>query len=118
MEIRRLRQIASTVIFSILLLLGRIIINKSELIQLSFKVQFVIAIFFLVYGFALALWEIKNDLPLFWGAGSSVFNIGVINSSLIIGVSIFFFASNAIYGLCAFGVEVTLYILISMFEWK
>lgn len=118
MEIRRLRQIASTVIFSILLLLGRIIINKSELIQLSFKVQFVIAIFFLAYGFALALWEIKNDLPLFWGAGSSVFNIGVINSSLIIGVSIFFFASNAIYGLCAFGVEVTLYILISMFEWK
>ena len=118
MEIRRLRQIAYTVIFSILLLLGRIIINKSELIQLSFKVQFVIAIFFLVYGFALALWEIKNDLSLFWGAGSSVFNIGVINSSLIIGVSIFFFASNAIYGLCAFGVEVTLYILISMFEWK
>lgn len=118
MEIRRLRQIACTVIFSILLLLGRIIINKSELIQLSFKVQFVIAILFLVYGFALALWEIKNDLPLFWGAGSSVFNIGVINSSLIIGVSIFFFASNAIYGLCAFGVEVTLYILISMFEWK
>nr|WP_298571856.1 hypothetical protein [uncultured Mogibacterium sp.] len=118
MEIRRLRQIACTVIFSILLLLGRIIINKSELIQLSFKVQFVIAIFFLVYGFALALWEIKNDLSLFWGAGSSVFNIGVINSSLIIGVSIFFFASNAIYGLCAFGVEVTLYILISMFEWK
>lgn len=118
MEIRRLRQIACTVIFSILLLLGRIIINKSELILLSFKVQFVIAILFLVYGFALALWEIKNDLPLFWGAGSSVFNIGVINSSLIIGVSIFFFASNAIYGLCAFGVEVTLYILISMFEWK
>lgn len=118
MEIRRLRQIACTVIFSILLLLGRIIINKSELIQLSFKVQFVIAIFFLVYGFALALWEIKNDLSLFWGAGSSVFNIGVINSSLIVGVSIFFFASNAIYGLCAFGVEVTLYILISMFEWK
>ena len=118
MEIRRLRQIACTVIFSILLLLGRIIINKSELIQLSFKVQFVIAILFLVYGFALALWEIKNDLPLFWGAGSSVFNVGVINSSLIIGVSIFFFASNAIYGLCAFGVEVTLYILISMFEWK
>lgn len=118
MEIRRLRQIACTVIFSILLLLGRIIINKSELIQLSFKVQFVIAIFFLVYGFALALWEIKNDLSLFWGAGSSVFNIGVINSSLIIGLSIFFFASNAIYGLCAFGVEVTLYILISMFEWK
>lgn len=118
MEIRRLRQIACTVIFSILLLLGRIIINKSELIQLSFKVQFVIAILFLVYGFALALWEIKNDLPIFWGAGSSVFNIGVINSSLIIGVSIFFFASNAIYGLCAFGVEVTLYILISMFEWK
>jgi hypothetical protein len=118
MEIRRLRQIACTVIFSILLLLGRIIINKSELILLSFKVQFVIAILFLVYGFALALWEIKNDLPLFWGAGSSVFNIGVINSSLIIGVSIFFFASNAIYGICAFGVEVTLYILISMFEWK
>ena len=118
MEIRRLRQIACTVIFSILLLLGRIIINKSELIQLSFKVQFVIVILFLVYGFALALWEIKNDLPIFWGAGSSVFNIGVINSSLIIGVSIFFFASNAIYGLCAFGVEVTLYILISMFEWK
>ncbi|MBF1351767.1 hypothetical protein [Mogibacterium sp.] len=118
MEIRRLRQIACTVIFSILLLLGRIIINKSELIQLSFKVQFVIAILFLVYGFALALWEIKNDLPLFWGSGSSVFNIGVINSALIIGVSIFFFASNAIYGLCAFGVEVTLYILISMFEWK
>ena len=113
-----MRQIACTVIFSILLLLGRIIINKSELIQLSFKVQFVIAILFLVYGFALALWEIKNDLPIFWGAGSSVFNIGVINSSLIIGVSIFFFASNAIYGLCAFGVEVTLYILISMFEWK
>lgn len=118
MEIRRLRQIACTVIFSILLLLGRIIINKSELILLSFKVQFVIAILFLVYGFALALWEIKNDLPLFWGAGSSVFNIGVINSSLIIGVSIFFFASNAIYGICAFGVEVTLYILIFMFEWK
>lgn len=118
MEIRRLRQIACTVIFSILLLLGRIIINKSELILLSFKVQFVIAILFLVYGFALALWEIKNDLPLFWGAGSSVFNIGVINSSLIIGMSIFFFASNAIYGICAFGVEVTLYILISMFEWK
>ena len=88
MEIRRLRQIACTVIFSILLLLGRIIINKSELIQL------------------------------FWGSGSSVFNIGVINSDLIIGVSIFFFASNAIYGLCAFGVEVTLYILIFMFEWK
>ena len=118
MEIRRLRQIACTVIFSILLLLGRIIINKSELILLSFKVQFVIAILFLGYGFALALWETKNDLPLFWGAGSSVFNIGVINSSLIIGVSIFFFASNAIYGICAFGVEVTLYILISMFEWK
>ena len=118
MEIRRLRQIACTVIFSILLLLGRIIINKSELIQLSFKVQFVIAILFLVYGFALALWEIKNDLPLFWGSGSSVFNIGVINSALIIGVSIFFFASNGVHGICAFGIEIALYALISVFEWK
>ena len=118
MEIRRLRQIVCTVIFSILLLLGRIIINKSELIQLSFKVQFVIAIFFLIYGFALALWEIKNDLPLFWGAESSPFHLGVNNSSLMIAISVFFFASNATYGLCAFGAGVTLYILISMFEWK
>ena len=76
-----------------------------------------IAILFLVYGFALALWEIKNDLPLFWGSGSSVFNIGVINSALIIGVSIFFFASNAIYGLCAFwgwGYSLHTYIYVRM----
>lgn len=118
MEIRRFKQIACTVIFTILLLLGRIIINKSELMQLSFKVQFVIAIFFLIYGFALALWEIKNDLPLFWGAESSLFHLGVNNSSLMIAISVFFFATNLSYGLCAFGIEVGLYVLISVFEWK
>ena len=118
MEIRRLRQIACTVIFSILLLLGRIIINKSELMQLPVKVQFVIAIFFVIYGFALSLWEIKNDLPLFWGAESSPFHLGVNNSSLMIAISVFFFASNLTYGLCALGIEIILYTFISIFEWK
>ena len=118
MEIRRFRQIVCTVIFTTLLLLGRIIINKSELIQLSAKAQFVIAIFFLVYGFALTLWEIKNDLTLFWGAESSPFHLGVNNSSLMIAISVFFFASNLAYGLCAFGIEIALYAFISILEWK
>ena len=74
--------------------------------------------FFLIYGLALAFWEIKNDLPLFWGAGRSLFNIGAINSSMIIGASIFFFASNGVHGICAFGIEIALYALISVFEWK
>ena len=118
MEIRRFKQVTCTVIFSILLLLGRIFINKSEIMQLSFKLQFVIAIFFLVYGFALAFWEIRNDLPLFWGAESSPFHLGVNNSSLMIAISIFFFASNGVHGICAFGIEIALYALISVFEWK
>ncbi len=118
MEFRRGKNIACTIAWGVVLLLVRMMMNRSSFFSIPLKFQLVIAVFFLIYGFTLAFWEIKNDLSLFWGAGSSVFNIGVINSSLIIGVSIFFFASNAIYGLCAFGVEVTLYILISMFEWK
>ena len=118
MEIRRFKNIACTVIFSMLLLLGRVLINMSDVIQLPFKVQFTIAIFFLVYGFALALWETKNDLPLFWGAEGSPFYLGVNNSSLMIAISVFFFATNLSYGLCAFGIEVALYVLISVFEWK
>ena len=118
MELRRGKNIAFTILCGVFLLIVRMVLNISYSFMVPYKVQIILGVFFLIYGLALEFWEIKNDLSLFWGAGSSVFNIGVINSSLIIGVSIFFFASNAIYGLCAFGVEVTLYILISMFEWK
>ena len=118
MELRRGKNIAFTILCGVFLLIVRMVLNISYSFMVPYKVQIILGAFFLIYGLALAFWEIKNDLPLFWGAGRSLFNIGAINSSMIIGASIFFFASNAIYGLCAFGVEVTLYILIFMFEWK
>ncbi|ASS37637.1 hypothetical protein [Mogibacterium pumilum] len=118
MEIRRGKNIACTIAWGVLLLLVRMVMNRSSFFNIPFKLQLVIAIFFMIYGFTLAFWEIKNNRSLFWGAGNSVFNIGMINSSLIVGVSVFFFASNAIYGLCAFGIEITLYVFISIFDWE
>ncbi len=118
MELRRGKNIAFTIVCGVVLLIVRIILNSSHSFMVPYKVQIILGAFFLIYGLALAFWEIKNDLPLFWGAGSSLFNIGVINSSMTIGASIFFFASNAVHGLCAFGLEIALYALISVLEWK
>lgn len=118
MELKRGKNIAFTILCGVFLLIVRIILNSSYCFMVPYKVQIILGVFFLIYGLALSFWEIKNDLPLFWGAGSSIFNIGVINSSMTIGASIFFFASNAVYGLCAFGIEIALYALISVFEWK
>lgn len=118
MELKRGKNIAFTVICGMFLLIVRIILNSSHSFMVPYKVQIIFGVFFLIYGLALEFWEIKNDLSLFWGAGSSLFNIGVINSSMTIGASIFFFASNAVHGICAFGIEIALYALISVFEWK
>ena len=118
MELKRGKNIVFTVICGMFLLIVRMILNISYSFMVPYKVQIILGVFFLTYGLALAFWEIRNNLPLFWGAGSSLFNIGAINSSMIIGASIFFFASNAVHGLCAFGVEVALYALISVLEWK
>ena len=118
MELRRGKNIAFTIICGVFLLIVRMVVNSSYSFMVPYKLLIILAIFFLIYGLALAFWEIKNDQPLFWGAGHSIFNIGVINSSMIVGASIFFFASNALYGLCAFGVEIDLYAFISIFEWK
>ena len=112
MELRRGKNIAFTIICGMFLLIVRMVLN------ISYSFQIILGVFFLIYGLALEFWEIKNELPLFWGAGSSIFNIGVINSSMVIGASIFFFASNGVHGICAFGIEIALYALISIFEWK
>ena len=118
MELRRGKNIAFTIICGMFLLIVRMILNISHSFMVPYKVQIILGAFFLIYGLALSFWEIKNDLPLFWGAGSSLFNIGVINSSMTIGASIFFFASNAVHGICAFGIEIALYAVISILEWK
>ena len=118
MELRRGKNIAFTIICGMFLLIVRMVLNISYSFMVPYKVQIILGAFFLIYGLALEFWEIKNELPLFWGAGSSIFNIGVINSSMVIGASIFFFASNGVHGICAFGIEIALYALISIFEWK
>ena len=118
MELKRGKNIAFTVTCGMFLLIVRMVLNISHSFMVPYKVQITLGVFFLIYGLALAFWEIKNDLPLFWSAGSSIFNIGVINSSMVIGASIFFFASNGVHGICAFGIEIALYALISVFEWK
>ena len=118
MELRRGKNIAFTIICGMFLLTVRIILNSTCSFMVPYKVQITLGVFFLIYGLALAFWEIKNELPLFWGAGSSIFNIGVINSSMVVGASIFFFASNAVHGICAFGIEIALYAVISILEWK
>lgn len=118
MELRRGKNIAFTIICGMFLLIVRMVLNISYSFMVPYKVQIILGTFFLIYGLALEFWEIKNELPLFWGAGSSIFNIGAINSSMVVGASIFFFASNAVHGICAFGIEIALYALISVFEWK
>ena len=112
MELRRGKNVAFTIICGVFLLIVRMVLNISYSFMVPYKVQIILGAFFLIYGLALEFWEIKNELPLFWGAGSSLFNIGVV------GASIFFFASNAVHGICAFGIEIALYALISVFEWK
>ena len=118
MELKRGKNIAFTILCGVFLLIVRMVLNISYSFMVPYKVQITLGVFFLIYGLALAFWEIKNDLPLFWGAGRSLFNIGAINSSMVVGASIFVFAGNAVHGICAFGIEIALYALISVFEWK
>ena len=118
MELKRGKNIAFTILCGVFLLIVRMVLNISHSFMVPYKVQITLGVFFLIYGLALEFWEIKNDLPLFWGSGSSLFNIGAINSSMVVGASIFVFAGNAVHGICAFGIEIALYAVISILEWK
>ena len=75
-------------------------------------ISFGIGILISLIGFALAIWEVNTNKPIFYSYGKNWFGGYINNGAFILGVSAGFFATKTMYGIVALGVLAVLYVII------